>query len=232
VLFKNGERVHEATDGPLETNGGTGPAVYRVEAYVRNGPGGPPVPWIVSNPIYAGLPKPVDTPRADVPPASRIPARTAEVTTESGSGDRSTLTDAPGDARARRLAGEPSVAWSFALRSGTPAGQFAAIQIPITGGLAAFERVRFRVSSPQPLRAWVQLRAPVGNTERWGTTFYAEAGERLIDLPFSAFAPIGVTSSEAPPLGQVTSLLFVVDTLNSLPGTGGSMLLSEVAFVK
>lgn len=232
VLIKNGERVHEVTDGPLETNGGKDPAVYRVEAYVRNSPGGPAVPWIVSNPIYAGLPRPTITPRADVLPASRIPARTAEVTTESGPTDRSTLTAAPGDPRARRLAGEPSVAWSFALGPGIPAGQFAAIQIPITGGLAAFERVRFRVSSPRPLRAWVQLRAPVGNTERWGTTFYAEAGERLIDLPFSAFAPIGVTSREAVPLAQVASLLFVADTMNFLPGATGSMVLSEIAFVK
>lgn len=232
VLIKNGERVHEVTDGPLETNGGKDPAVYRVEAYVRNGPGGPPVPWIVSNPIYAGLPRPVEKPRVDLPPASRIPARTAEVTTESGPGDRSTLSAAPGDPRARRLAGEPSIAWSFALGPGTPSGQFSAIQIPITGGLAAFDRVQFRVSSPQPVRAWVQLRAPVGNTERWGTTFYAEAGERLIDLPFSAFAPIGVTSSGAAPLAQVASLLFVADTMNFLTGSSGSMVLSEIAFVK
>ena len=55
VLLRNGQRVHEVTDGPLETNGGKDPGVYRIEAYTANAPGGPPVPWIVSNPIYAGL---------------------------------------------------------------------------------------------------------------------------------------------------------------------------------
>ena len=76
------------------------------------------------------------------------------------------------------------------------------------------------------------MRAPVGNTERWGTTFYADADERVVDLPLRAFLPIGVTSSERPPLDRVDSLLFVVDTLNFLPGTSGSIMLSEIGFVR
>ncbi len=232
ILLKDGERVHEVTDGVLETNGGKDPAAYRVEAYVRNGPGGPPVPWILSNPIYVGMARPAPPPAIDTAPNSRIPARAAEATVESGPGDRGVLLPPPPDPRARLQAGQPAIAWSFALSPGTPSGQFAAIQIPITGGLAAFDRVRFTVTSTAPLRAWVQLRAPVGNTERWGSTFYADAAERLIDLPLRAFAPIGVTSSAQPPLDRVTSLLIVVDTLNFLPGATGSMVLSEIAFVR
>ena len=232
VLFKNGERVHEVTDAALEMNGGRDPAVYRVEAYVRNGPGGPPVPWIVSNPIYAGPVRVAAARTVERTPAFRIPARVGEATVESGKGDMSRLGDPPSDPLARRVAGEPPLSWTFALAPGTPSGQFAAVQIPITGGLAAFDRVRFTVTSPAPLRAWVQLRAPVGNTERWGSTFYADEQERIIDLPLRAFAPIGVTSSEQPPLDRVNSLLFVVDTLNFLPGARGSMVLSEIAFVR
>ena len=232
VLLKNGERVHEVTDGILEMNGGTDPAVYRVEAYVRDAPGGPAVPWIVSNPIYAGLTRPAPRRIVETAPSSRIPARVPEATVASGRTDRSELTAPPRDPRARRIAGQPPMAWSFALSPGTPSGQFAAIQIPITGGLAAFDRVRFRVSSPTPLRAWVQLRAPVGNTERWGTTFYTDAAGRLIDVPLRAFLPIGDTSSEQPPLDRIDTLLFVVDTLNFLPGATGSMVLSEIVFVR
>ncbi len=232
VLFKDGQRVHEVTDGVLETNGGRDPGVYRVEAYVRDSPGGPPVPWIVSNPIYAGFPRPPAMPVADSVPGSRIPARVAEATVESGQNDRSTLEPTPGDRLARTMAGQPPIAWSYALSPGTPAGQFAAIQIPVTGGLAAFDRVRFRVTSPMPVRAWVQLRAPVGNTERWGTTFYADATERTVDLRLLSFRPIGVTSSRQPPLDRVESLLFVVDTMNFLPGASGSMRLSDIAFVR
>jgi hypothetical protein len=232
ALLKNGERIHEVTDGILEMNGGTDPAAYRVEAYVRDGPGGPPVPWIVSNPIYAVLSRPAPRTIAEAAPSSRIPARVTEATVASGRSDRSELTAPPRDPRARRIAGQPPMAWTFALSPGTPSGQFAAIQIPITGGVAAFDRVRFRVSSPTPLRAWVQLRAPVGNTERWGTTFYTDAAGRLVDLPLRAFIPIGVTSSQQPPLDRVDTLLFVVDTLNFLPGATGSMVLSEIAFVR
>jgi hypothetical protein len=233
VLFKNGDRVHEVTDGVLEMNGGRDAAVYRVEAYVRDGPGGPPVPWIVSNPIYAGLTRTPPRKIVEAAPSSRIPARVAEATVASGGRtDRSELTTPPRDPLARRIAGQPPLAWSFALSPGTPAGQFAAIEIPITGGLAAFDRVRFRVSSPRPVRAWVQFRAPVGNSERWGSTFYTDAVGRLVDVPLGAFMPIGETSSEQPPLDRVDSLLFVVDTMNFLPGATGSMVLSEIAFVR
>jgi hypothetical protein len=232
VLIKNGVRVHEVTDGALEMNGGRDVAAYRIEAYVRNGPGVPPVPWLVSNPIYAGYTRVSSEAAAPAAPAFRIPARSAEATVELGPGDTSMLSPAPADPLARRMAGAAPMAWTFALGPGLPRGQFAAVRVPINGGMAAFDRVRFSVTSPKPLRAWVQLRAPVGNTERWGTTFYADAEPRLIDLPLRSFAPIGVTSSEQPPLDRVDSLLFVVDTMNFLPGASGSMLLSDIAFVR
>lgn len=234
VLFKNGERAHAVTDGVLELNGGRDAAVYRVEAYVGDSPGGPPVPWLVSNPIYVGMAAPAPRPPPAVAPlpVSRIPARVAEAAPEFGAVDRSVVGPAPLDPLARRIAGEAPLAWTFALGPGTPAGQFAAVRIPISGGLTAFDRVRFRVSSPVPLRAWAQLRAPVGNTERWGTTFYADETERQVDLPLAAFLPIGVTTTEAPPLDDVDSLLFVVDTLNFRPGATGSMIISEVVFVR
>ena len=232
VLLRNGERVHEVTDGVLEMNGGKDQAVYRVEVLVPGSPGGPPVPWIVSNAIHAGFTRPPAAPSIDTPPLSRIPARAAEAGTESGISDLSAIDPPPADPRGRRPAGAAPLAWSFALSRGVARGQFAAIRVPITGGLASFDRVRFHVSSPTPLRAWVQLRAPVGNTERWGTTFYADATERIVDLSLRSFLPIGETSSEQPPLDRVDALLFVVDTLNFIPGSKGSMLLSEIAFVR
>ena len=56
---------------------------------------------------------------------------------------------------------------------------------------------------------------------------------RTIDYdPVKSFAPIGVTSSPQAPLARVDSLLFVVDTLNTLPGSKGAMTISAVGFVK
>jgi hypothetical protein len=234
VLLRNGQHVHEVTDGVLETNGGKEPAVYRVEAYTAEGPGGPQVPWILSNPIYAGITRVAEPPPLPAAaPVSRIPARSAEAGAEQGANDSSTIQPTLlTDPRDRRFAGDPAIGWSYALSPGIAAGQFAAVRIPISGGVAAFDRVVFRVSAPKPVRAWVQLRAPVANSERWGVTFYADAESRVIDLPLRGFAPIGVTSSAQPPLDRVDALLFVIDTLNSLPGTKGEMTISEVAFVK
>jgi hypothetical protein len=233
VLLRNGQRIHEVTDGALETNGGKEPGLYRVEAYTANGPGGPVVPWIVSNPIYVGLgltAAPV-VPVRD--PVSRIPARTSEAAAESGPADTSAVQAAPlTDPRARTFAGDAAIAWSFALSPGTPSGQFAAVGVPISAGLPAFDRVRFVVTASAPMRVWVQLRAPVGNTERWGATFYADTERRVIDVPFSHFLSIGVTSSPTPPLDKADALLFVADTLNTKPGGSGRLSISELAFVK
>ena len=196
-------------------------------------PGGPTVPWIVSNPIYVGLDL-RSAPAAILPdPVSRIPARTSEAAAESGPNDTSRVETGPlTDPRARTFAGDPAIFWSFGLSPGTAVGQFAAVPIPVSPGLEAFHAVQFRVSSPQPIRAWAQLRAPVGNTERWGATFYADSESRTITIPLAKFRPIGVTSSLQPPLAQVQFLLFVVDTLNSLPGSKGQLTISEVGFVK
>ncbi|HEX6161742.1 MAG TPA: CehA/McbA family metallohydrolase [Vicinamibacterales bacterium] len=233
VLLRNGQKIHEVTDGPLEMNGGTDRAAYRIEAYTPNAPGGPSIPWIVSNPIYAGL-TPQPAAASLVPnPVSRIPARTGEAAAEKGERDVSLVeTRLLADPRARTFAGDPAVHWRYALAPGTPAGQFAAVAVPVSPGLAGFDRVRFRVAASGPSRVWVQLRAPVGNTERWGRTFYADTESRIVDVPFASFAPIGVTSSAQAPLDRVSHLLFVADTLNTLPGKGGEVTISEVGFVK
>ncbi|MBY0494277.1 MAG: CehA/McbA family metallohydrolase [Cyanobacteria bacterium] len=232
VLLRDGQRLHEVTDGPLETNGGKEPGVYRIEAYTSNAHGGPAIPWIVSNPIYAGFTPPPPPPPIPAP-RSRIPARTGEAAAEKGPRDTSTVEAAPiSEPRARTFAGDPAVHWTFALSPGTPVRQFAAVAIPVSPGLDSFDRVRFRVIGSAPMRAWVQLRAPVGNTERWGKTFYLDTESRIVDVAFASFAAIGVTSSPRAPLDRVSHLLFVVDTMNTLPGKGGSMTISEVGFVK
>lgn len=231
VLLRNGRRVREATDAALDATVDGGPATYRIEGYVAGGPGTPPVPWIVSNPIYVGLPPP---PTGDSIAAlqSRIPARTGEAAGESGPNDTSTVrVTAPADG-GRTFTGDPVMVWTFALSPGSAAGQFAAAAIPVAGGLAGFDRVRFSVSSSAPMRVWVQFRAPVGATERWGATFYTDGETRTVDVPFAKFRSIGATSSAQAPLDRVDALLLVVDTLNTRPGTTGQLTIGDVGFVK
>lgn len=231
VLLKDGQVIREEAAAELAV-AVTEPGVYRVEAHVAGTTGNPPVPWILSNPIYVGLPRAARAATVIPAPLARIPARTAEVAVEHGAGDVSELVDAHlADPRDRRLAGEQPVGWRFALSPGVPAGQFAALQMPVAGGLAAFDRVRFTVSAAAPVRAWVQLRAGQA-AERWGKTFYAEKEARIVELSLRDFLPIGATSSAAPPLERIDSLLLVIDTLNHRPGASGSMTLSDIAFVR
>ncbi|MGE3488470.1 MAG: hypothetical protein AB7N29_00585 [Vicinamibacterales bacterium] len=231
-LLRDGVVVRE-----IEGAGLTWPAgdagVYRVEAHVAGAPGTPPVPWIFSNPIRVGLPH-ADAAIGDsiAAPLSRIPVRTEEVAVETGNGDVGQVSEAQVEGgRARRFAGEPPMAFQFALSPGPASGQFAALRLPVIGGLAAFDRLRFAVTSGAPMRAWVQLRAGQA-TERWGRTFYADGSTRTIELPLRSFAAIGATSSAAPPLEKVDSILFVVDTLNSRPGASGAMTIADVALVR
>ncbi len=231
VMLRNGQRVRDAVAMELEVTASES-GVYRVEAHVPGAPGTPAVPWLLSNPIYVGLVRSLAAVDPPAEPVSRIPGRTAEVTIEKGARDLSELVEAPvDDARDRRFAGEPPIGWRFGLSPGAPAGQFAAVQLPTIGGLGGVDRVRFIVRAAAPIRAWIQLRAG-GETERWGMTFHADSTTRMVDLPLSGFRPIGTTSSAAPPLDRVDSLLFVVDTLNSRPGATGAMTISEVAFVR
>lgn len=231
VLLRDGRPMREAAAAEM-TVAIAEPGVYRVEARVAGTPGTPPIPWLLSNPIYVGVARDQRAAPSVAEPLSRIPARAAEAAIEHGAGDVSELVDAQvADSRERRLAGEQPIGWRFMLSSGLPAGQFAAVQLPASGGLAAFDRVRFTVTSSTPMRAWVQLRAGQA-TERWGKTFYADRESRIVELPLRDFLPIGTTSTAAPPLPRIDSLLFVVDTLNSRPGTSGSMTLSDIAYVR
>ncbi|MDO8677578.1 MAG: CehA/McbA family metallohydrolase [Acidobacteriota bacterium] len=229
VVIRNGTRL-TTTQGDVELSLPPGPAAYRLEAYLPSGPGTPSVPWMVSNPIYVGLGDPSLLSIGDAAPLSRIPARLTEAAPEFGRGDASAV--AFSEPRPGTRAGEPPAVWTFALSAGTARGQFAALQIPITGGLAPFDRVRFTVVSDRPMRAWAQLRATVGTPERWGRTFYTDEEERIVDLRLEDFQPIGGNAAAKPPLDKVDSLLFVVDTLNTLPGGTGTITISQVAFVR
>lgn len=225
MLIRNGATVRTTDASRLDADVTGQSGVYRVEARLTGAPGHPPIPWIVSNPIYVGLRRPA-------PPSSVVSSLTEiaqaglpDAGAEMGKGCTSEIRRAGAE-------GNAAVVWRYALGAGTPAGQFAAVSIRVGGGVAAFDRVRLRVSAERPVRLWFQLRAPIGLTERWGTTFYADPVEREIDLPLAGLLPIGVTSTLGAPLDKVNSLLIVADTLNTLPGTSARVTIAGVALIR
>ena len=185
VLLRNGQRVHEVTDGALETNGGREPAAYRIEAYTAGAPGRPAG---AVDRVEPDLRRPASG--GAVPTRSRRRRRAfrrapSEAAAESGANDierrQRQLERRCACAHVRRRS-RRSV-WRFALAPGTPAGQFAAVAVP--------DRRRSRRVRSRAVHACRRRRRCARGcscarrsaaTERWGTTFYADAEPRIVDF--------------------------------------------------
>ena len=120
--------------------------------------------------------------------------------------------------------------WTYRLGPGQPAGQYVAaaraIRFPVP---TAWDRVRFVGHSGRPMRLSVQVRVPnAGDGQRWGRSVYLDETPREIEVPFDGMRPIGHTDTARPDLGRVDSLLFVVDTTHTRPGTEGEVWLRHV----
>ncbi len=74
VLFQDGRIVKTSGQGSL-AHEASRPATFRVEARVPGAPGEPPVPWIVSNPIYAVSPTEALAPSAGEETRTQRPSR-------------------------------------------------------------------------------------------------------------------------------------------------------------
>jgi hypothetical protein len=100
--------------------------------------------------------------------------------------------------------------------------------------------VMFRARSPRGLRVLVQLRFGEDGNARWGKSVYVDQTLRQIIVPLSRLRLLG--SDGAPPdpaqpvtipaISRATSLLFVIDLTNALPGSEGTLMVSDVAFAR
>ena len=65
VLRKDGEVAAEESGSSLRRTVSDARAVYRAEIYLEDAPGDPPVPWVLTNPIYIRAKDDVAPPRAE-----------------------------------------------------------------------------------------------------------------------------------------------------------------------
>jgi hypothetical protein len=227
VLLRDGEPAYDTTEPTLRVDIGSHPGVYRVEARLPEISGRARVPWLVSNPIYVGL----RNPHAAAATASLDPSPVASVR---GAVDTSRWRAevSPGSISEIELGptgqSTPAIAWRFALATNAGPAPYAAAQFPLDGGASRFDRVLLVARSDRPMRLWAQLRSSA-SAERWGHTFYVDDAPRDIGLYFADFAPVGPTSTAAPPLDRVDSLLIVADWLNNRAGDRGEVHIRELA---
>lgn len=220
LVLRDSVPVHLTKASQFRIDVGGQPGAYRVEVRLA---GKPPVPWLLTNPIYVGL---RERHRAALAPYTRPPATMvrelslAGVQTEADPRSTSTLTSGAVDSPA-------PIGWSYRISDGVPSGQYAALRIPASG-LGDVDRLTFRVSADQPMRAWLQLRAPAASLadgERWGASFYADSTEREVTVFVDELTSLGVTSSAQPALERIDSILVVADTVNSRPGASNTLRL-------
>jgi hypothetical protein len=220
VLVHNGVVAAEGR-GHLELSAPASRGPYRVEAYYP----GNVMPWVTSNPIYIGLPVP--PPDTTGPDQALAPPRLVPLP---GAGSWTIERDP----RSTGNVGADAQSWhfNFALAPGSPSGQYAALVTAVDPSLKdeGFDRVRFTIRARHPMRVSVQLRLPHGaEDQRWRQSVYADETARPVVLSLQDFLPADRATSQRPIVAHVRSVLFVVDTINTSPGTAGTFWVSDVA---
>ena len=227
-LLKNGARVASQNGNRLEfvTNE---PAAYRVEVSLPGGPGRPPVPWILSNPIYVGRPENAS------PPSDRRPV-TATLAVQYDDGPATGWTVEHSDASAAALDVVPAVGgaqllFRYALGGTASAAPFAALVMPAGAMLPEHDRLVFTARADRPMRLSVQLRTPGGEAgERWHRSVFLDPNPRDISIYFDDLTPRGVAANIRPILSNVDSVLYVVDAVNTKVGGRGRVWIDDVAY--
>jgi hypothetical protein len=198
--------------------------VYRVEAHLPRAPGRPPVPWMVSNPIFIGpaTGRPADT--APPPPVAIAPL--------SGPGAAGSW-HVEHDSRSSAAVGQDgtpagALAFSYAIADGRRAGQYAAAVTTVgTGTMAGWERLVFTARASAPMRLSVQVRTPDSGA-RWLRSVYLDERSREIYVRLDDMRPAEPGTPERMPREALDSVLFVVDTTNTPPGRAGLVALEAV----
>lgn len=203
VLLKNGHEVASTREdvlrAPVEGDG-----AYRIEVRLDGAPGSPPIPWLVSNPIYV-LP----------------PRKEQELPPEGASHEQELPADAwriekdPGSSAILRT--RDGIELEYTLRPGPRASQYVAIAAPVAAPISG---VAVTLAADRPQRVSVQLRTDAGL--RWLKSVYVSKDQRQIFLGIDTFRPVD-QAPEHVDTSRVTSVLIVVDLTNASPGRSGAV---------
>jgi hypothetical protein len=135
------------------------------------------------------------------------------------------------DPTSKATMGKSSTEFSleYSLGAGEAAYQAAALRLLTYGGvLTGADTIAFSARADRPMRLSVQARGD----ERWQRSIYVDTIRRTHSLRFDDFRPIGVTSVARPPVPELHSIMWVVDTTNTLPGTSGRFWIGDVSYVR
>lgn len=224
TVVHEGARVVTSVRDPQElvVHAPPSPGVYWVE--VVSSDRQPPLTWLRSNPIYVRGPEALTQAPARPPASATMPVSLAP--------DRwTTEHDASSQAGVERIGGDDNgeLRFRFTLGGGTPIGKVTALVVDQPNGLASDTRVAFTIRADRPMRVSVQLRSGGAKPERWQRSVYVGRFDQDRVVYFDDLTPVGVTETWSPPLAQIRSVMFVVDAVNTKPGTAGTVWIKRIA---
>ena len=220
VLLKQGRVVTQTFSSELShvVPMGASSAGYRVEVQIPNVFGTPPVPWIVSNPIYIGFP--VELKISEVSVSDRLNKRFMSANrwgSEYGQ-----------DARVNLDVTDKEVTIQFEL--GSNSSTYAAAVYDLGNEeLLSNELLVFDAVASRPMRVAVHLRVPSEDYDiRWKRSFFVGTTRSSVRLAFEDFIAIDQRLSNRPELSNVDDVLLVIDTTNSSLESQGTLILSDI----
>jgi len=228
-LLKDGERVASSTQATLEFTAPAAPAVYRAEIGLQHAPGDPPVPWLVTNPIYVG--------RSDQPsgPVTREAASVFAPVYSNGPATGWTTEATPQSAGALDVAraegGGTQLRWRYALGGARSDDPFVALVASPAPALAGYDRITFSARAEKPMRLAFEFRVLKGSAEeRWQRSFYVDDAPREVTVFFDEMTPRGDISTGRPELPDVKALMWVIDPAHTALGTSGHLWIDNVRY--
>ena len=228
AILKNGSAFRIGDGSPIEEVMPPEPAVYRVEVRLPGAPGTPPVPWLLSNPIYVGRTDAVAVRDTHAPAAAFTP-------TVIGAGRQAPKVEASAQASGAVdvVAAQASsqLVLRYALGGRQSEGPYVAFALPSGPELAGHDRLVFTARANRTMRMGVQLRVPGGpEGERWQQSVVLDDTPREIVVYIDEMTPRGATSQPRPVLASVDSILFVVDGVNTPVGSNGQIRIENLRY--
>lgn len=212
VAYRNGVDIARRQGSSLEFRSGALGA-YRVEVQVPGAPGQPPVPWLVSNPIFrlAPVSPPTPTPSVGV---FDIPATAWRIEKDPGS-----------EGSVRVDGGE--VVFEYRLRPGPRVSQFVALAADLPRDLPPFNAIQFTARSANPVRLSVQLRFALDRNARWQKSVFVSSTPAPTRVAIADLRHADGPERRPDPR-RTTSVLLVIDLTNARPGDAGTVHLANL----
>ena len=218
VLLKDGVPIQDSFAPDWHHQTGARRGEYRVEVTLASSPGQPPVPWILSNPIFVGVPRGQEV--AGIPERNDLAANPPLAwRAEKDETSTADVSASGADVRLR-----------YAMGAGTTRNQFAAAAAPAPLNLSTARGIGFTVQAQAPVRFSVEVRAR--GDHRWQRSVYADSGPREVTVAFDDMRPVAPNSEPHPDLETSEALLVLVGISNMPPGASGELRLSNVSLVR